>query len=142
MQKDIIYEGMSPNYREPYSYKQNNTETFDDMEKPSSALETRKGFDLQKAYDRARAGWPAMKTAPIAEDIGGNAANVSTGASIGNNTPEHALPANALSLRTAGSRGLGDAERGAIGNSNPWDSAYTTLSEVSKELQELILLLS
>jgi len=177
MQKDIINEGMSPSYREPYSYRQNDTETFDDMDRPSSALETKKGFDLNKNYERARRNWPSMKTAPVkektiadklrdmrirkgldpetgeyipgqyeesslAEDMGGNAANVSTGASIGNNTPERALPANALSIRTAGSRGLGDAERGAIGNSNPWDSAYTTLSEVSEGLNELIRLLT
>lgn len=136
LQNTHIHEGMSPNYTEPYSYRQNATETFDDMDQPSSALETRKGFGLQKVYDRARKGWPSMKPAPIAEDMGGvgNAANLSTNASIGNQTPE-----NALAVRTMHSRGLGDAKRGAM--SNEWDSAYASLSEASVELQELVLLL-
>ena len=136
MQKDIK-EGMSPNYREPYSYRQNQTETFDDMDKPSSALETRRGFDLVKTYDRARKGWPTMKTAPIEEDMGGiagNAANLSTNASIGNGTPE-----NALAVRTLHSRGLGKAKRGSMGNE--WDSAYASLSEASEDLQNLVRLL-
>lgn len=128
---------MSPNYREPYSYRQNATETFDDMDQPSSALETRKGFALLKTYNRARKGWPTMKTAPIEEDMGGiagNAANLSTGASIGNQTPE-----NALAVRTMHSRGLGAAKRGAMGSE--WDSAYQALSETSEELQNLLDLL-
>lgn len=132
MQKDIR-EGMSPNYVEPYAYRQNATETFDDMDHPSSALATRKGFNLQKTYGRARKGWPSMKTAPIEEDMGGvaNTANLSTNASIGDHTPQ-----NALAVRTLQSRGLGDAERGAMGNE--WDSAYASLSEASAELQELV----
>jgi hypothetical protein len=163
MQKDIK-EGMSPNYKEPYSYRQNATETFDDMDQPSSALETRKGFDLLKTYDRARRGWPTMKTASVQEktmadklrnmrirkgldpetgeyipgqymeDMGGNAANLSTGASIGNQTPE-----NALAIRTMHSRGLGAAKRGAMGSE--WDSAYASLSEVHTNLRELIQLI-
>lgn len=131
-----IHEGMSPNYREPYSYRQNATETFDDMDRPSSALETRKGFDLLKTYDRARKGWPSMETAPIAEDVGGiagNAANLSTNASIGNHTPE-----NPLAVRTMQSRGLGAAKRGAMGDE--WDNAYQSLAEASEELFALVRL--
>ena len=134
MQKDIK-EGMSPNYREPYSYRQNRTETFDDMDKPSSALETRRGFDLLKTYDRARKEWPEMDRAPIAEDVAGNAANLSTGASIGNHVPE-----NPLSVRTMQSNGLGDAKRG--GMTDAWDNAYAALSETSEEIRSLIQMLS
>jgi len=142
LQQMHIHEGMSPNYREPYSYRQNATETFDDMGNPSSALETRKGFDLMKTYDRARKGWPTKKTAPISEDgdggggdagggVAGNAANLSTGTSIGDS-----VPMNALSVRTLRSRGLGKAKRGTI--DNEWDSAYDALSETSDALQSLI----
>ena len=143
--KDMFKEGMSPNYREPYSYRQNTHETFDDTNKPSSALELVKGFDLLWVYDRARKGWPEMERAPmnepehtnndltegvVKEDIGG-AANLSSG-SIGGHTPE-----NALAVRQLNGSSLASAKRGT--SDSVWDSAYQNLSEASEEIEKLLI---
>lgn len=139
MDRNDYREGKSPNYREPYSYRQNETETFDDVGLSpgpnGSALEMIDGFSLESTYDE-RQNWPKMDKAPIYEDgdgggvgagavSGANPANLSTGQTIGNHTP------------LGGARLHGSPKkRGTI--SSEWDKAYDAMKETSAELQALI----